>query len=104
MDPKLWGELPWDLIERIASFADIDVRRALGVPPRRLPPNDLNIRIGTAYSPFYTEPFTRVNINENCNIIASEDGEISWRFGPEHCFKVWKYHRDGKPLQVVEFG
>jgi hypothetical protein len=40
MDPKIWGQLPWDLIERIASFADIDVRRALGVAPGRLPKSD----------------------------------------------------------------
>ena len=92
-----------NVIERVARFADIDTRRALGFKPRKLSPSDLTIRTGTAYSPFYTEPFTRVNINENCNIIASEDGVVSWRFGPEHCFKVWKYHRDGKPLQVVEF-
>ena len=23
MNPKLWGELPWDLIERIAHFAKL---------------------------------------------------------------------------------
>jgi hypothetical protein len=40
MDPKIWSQLPWDLIERIASFADIDTRRALGIPPRRLPKSD----------------------------------------------------------------
>ena len=40
MDPAIWGKLPWDLIERIASFADIDVRRALGIPPRKLPKSD----------------------------------------------------------------
>ena len=40
MDPKIWSRLPWDLIERIASFADIDARRALGIPPGRLPTSD----------------------------------------------------------------
>ena len=40
MDPAIWGKLPWDLIERIASFADIDARRALGIPPRKLPKSD----------------------------------------------------------------
>lgn len=40
MNPEIWGKLPWDLIERIADFADIDTRRALGVPPRRLPRSD----------------------------------------------------------------
>ena len=30
LDPKIWSELPYDLLESIASFADIDSRRALG--------------------------------------------------------------------------
>ena len=38
MNPELWGNLPPDLIERIAHFADIDSRRALGFGPRKLPP------------------------------------------------------------------
>ena len=40
MDPEIWGKLPPDLIERIAHFADIDSRRALGFLPRRLPRSD----------------------------------------------------------------
>lgn len=40
MDPAIWGKLPWDLIEQIALFADFDTRRALGVPPRKLPKTD----------------------------------------------------------------
>ena len=102
---EIWRQLPHDILERIAHFADIDTRRAMGFLPRRLPPSDLSIRLGTAYSPyspFYTLPFTRININENCNIIASENGEVSWRFGPENCYKVWKYYRDGKPSELIE--
>jgi len=38
LDPKIWSELPYDLLELIASFADIDSRRALGFKPRKLPP------------------------------------------------------------------
>jgi hypothetical protein len=40
MNPKIWSELPFDLIERVASFADFDARRALGFPPRKLPKSD----------------------------------------------------------------
>ena len=40
MDPQIWRELPYDLIERIAHFADIDSRRALGFKPRKLPRSD----------------------------------------------------------------
>ena len=38
LDPKIWSELPHDLLELIASLADIDSRRALGFKPRPLPP------------------------------------------------------------------
>ena len=38
MNPNIWSELPYDLLELIASFADIDSRRALGFKPRKLPP------------------------------------------------------------------
>ena len=38
LDPVIWSELPYDLLECIASFADIDSRRALGFKPRPLPP------------------------------------------------------------------
>jgi len=41
MDPKIWSELPYDLLEHIAKFCDIDTRRALGFKPRKLPPVDL---------------------------------------------------------------
>lgn len=40
MNPEIWGNLPPDLIERIVHFAGIDSRRALGFPPRKLPPSD----------------------------------------------------------------
>ena len=43
MDPKIWSELPYDLLELIASFADIDSRRALGFKPRKLLKSDLKI-------------------------------------------------------------
>ena len=44
MDPKIWSELPYDLLECIASFADIDTRRALGFKPMKLPKSELKIK------------------------------------------------------------
>jgi hypothetical protein len=38
MDVAIWGKLPRDILAIIADFADIDTRRALGFPPRKLPP------------------------------------------------------------------
>jgi hypothetical protein len=43
MNHEIWGNLPPDLIERIAHFADIDSRRALGFLPRKLQKSDLKI-------------------------------------------------------------
>lgn len=42
MDPNVWGKLPFDLLEHIASFADIDTRRAMGFKPRKLPKVDFD--------------------------------------------------------------
>ena len=53
MNPEIWGELPPDLIELIAHFADIDSRRALGFTPRRLVIPCLNIRIPKEYRSGY---------------------------------------------------
>lgn len=36
MDPAIWSQLPFDLLELVASMSDIDSRRALGFKPRRL--------------------------------------------------------------------
>jgi hypothetical protein len=38
MKPEIWSELPFDLLEHIAKFCDIDSRRALGFKPHPLPP------------------------------------------------------------------
>ena len=43
MNPAIWSKLPYDLLECIASFADIESRRALGFKPRKLPKTDLKI-------------------------------------------------------------
>ena len=42
---KVWKQLPYDCLERIAHFADIDTRRAMGFPPRRLVVPPLKLRI-----------------------------------------------------------
>jgi hypothetical protein len=49
MNPDIWGNLPPDLIELIAHFADIDSRRALGFLPRRLVVPSFNIKIPKEY-------------------------------------------------------
>jgi len=45
MDPVIWSKVPYDLLECIAFFCDIDSRRALEFKPRKLSKLELNIRI-----------------------------------------------------------
>ena len=100
MDPKIWSELPYDLLECIASFADIDSRRALGFRPRKLPPMDLppfrpkNVIFRylvetktlvyfeiSGYDDYYWEVKTDMTYNP-------EDDR--WKFGPESTYHtIW---------------
>lgn len=48
-----------NIIERVAHFANIDTRRALGFPPRRLPTSDLRI------------PLKRFNVINTCVVLGN---------------------------------
>lgn len=68
--------------ERILHYVnDIDTRRALGLPVRKLPPSDLHIKPGiTRY--YVGRPFTEVEFIQNMRLMmATEDGTIWWLFG-----------------------
>jgi hypothetical protein len=70
-----------EIIERIAHFADIDSRRALGFLPRKLPPNDLLIKQGSKWW-HMGRPYTEVSFIQNVvSLEANEDGQIIWHFG-----------------------
>ena len=80
MDPELWGNLPPDLVERIAHFADIDSRRALGFLPRKIIPPDLDL-------PMSLEEYTELNQGRtrrfklrNAELYVGRL-EIAWVFG-----------------------
>jgi hypothetical protein len=80
MDPEIWGNLPPDIIEHIAHFADIDSRRALGFLPRRLVLPDLDL-------PFQREEYFEYNQGV-CRFIKLRNThlyigplDISWVFG-----------------------
>ena len=80
MDPEIWGNLPPDLIERIAHFADIDSRRALGFLPRKIIPPDLDL-------PMSLEEYTELNQGRtrrfklrNAELYVGRL-EIAWVFG-----------------------
>jgi hypothetical protein len=68
-----------NFIERIAHYADIDTRRAMGFPPRKLPTSDLNIRVGKTWW-YVGRPYNEVSFDNVC-IGSTEDGRIWWCFG-----------------------
>jgi len=80
MDPAIWSELPYDLLEHISNFCDIDSRRALGFKPHPLPPMVL-------------PPF-----------------RPTWRHDWHHDYEaffyyaeVFRYHTETKTLVYLEF-
>lgn len=86
--------------DRIAKFADIDTRRAIGLKPRRLPPSNLVL-----HKPNFIEPpylCIQVVLSETVRIIADERGEIDWRFGTPLKFRSYAYCRNGKPTSIID--
>ena len=95
MNSEVWGNLPPDLIERIAHFADIDSRRALGFLPRRLVLPDLNL-------PFQREEYTEFNQGRtrrfqlrNAELYVGRL-EIAWVFGTNDFMtsRTYSFRRD----------
>ena len=81
--------------DRIAHFADIDTRRAMGIPPGKLTPSDFRVPIGNLLTTYDYEPsgVVRMEVKHGikCTLIrffdsrsmikACEMGEITWYFG-----------------------
>jgi hypothetical protein len=103
MNPEIWGNLPPDLIERIAHFADIDSRRALGFSPRKLVLPDLNIQFLQKSGPcsmvlrlenanmVLTYPCHRFDYNRG--VITCPRIQWAFRFGGS--FRYYDMYRDG---------
>jgi hypothetical protein len=91
MNPEIWGNLPPDLIERIAHFADIDSRRALGFLPRKLILPDLDL-------PFQRRDYkgiSRLIKLRNAHLYVRHD-EIAWQFGTNDFMtsRTYSFQRD----------
>jgi hypothetical protein len=102
MDPTIWSQLPYDLLESIANHCDIDSRRALGFKPRKLPKMDLppfrptwRIMPPVEVSKYLTKTKTLVylaiwrydeyfwNVKTDMNYDPDTD---RWTFGPESTY------------------
>jgi hypothetical protein len=60
------------IIDRIAQYADIDTRRALGFMPRKLPPNDMVFPLGRI------RWCRDDSLNANIVFVSFEDAGIEW--------------------------
>ena len=84
MDPKIWSELPYDLLEHIAKFYDIDSRRALGFKPHPLPPLSL-----PPFRPTLKSVFSPGNIGDMC-------GEVFNYISETKTLVFFENHKYGK--------
>jgi hypothetical protein len=95
MDPEIWGKLPPDILERIAHFADIDSRRALGFLPRRLVMPDLDLPCNSATYCEYNQGVCRIIQLRNARLYVGRL-EIAWVFGTSDFMKsrTYSFRRD----------
>ena len=80
MAPKIWGELPPDIIECIAHFADIDSRRALGFLPRKIVLPELDLPCNSETYIEFNEGVSRFIKLRNAHLYVGQL-EIAWVFG-----------------------
>jgi hypothetical protein len=84
--------LPYDVLEHIASFADIDTRRAMGFSPRSLPPSNLSFPLRAADT-------RRIILNDRTHLfVGSQGNEIAWVFGADDFMKsrTYCFERNGR--------
>jgi hypothetical protein len=88
------------IIERIAHHADIDTRRAMGFPPRRLDLADLDLPfIIEEYTEFHREGRARfIKGLRNAELYLCPDiDEVSWVFGTDDFMtsRSYSFRNDG---------
>ena len=69
-----------NIIERVAYFADIDSRRALGFPPRKIVLPDLDLPCNSATYVEFNEGVSRFIKLRNAHLYIGQL-EIAWAFG-----------------------
>ena len=97
---EVWKQLPNDLIERIAGFADIDTRRAMGFDPRRLIIPDIQLRLpfvrealpfSRTYGP--PKPISQQNLSTGRYLyVVNFDSGIELHIHPVVMAEYWYFH------------
>jgi len=88
------------LIERVAHYADLDTRRAMGFKPRRLDVTDLDLPfLIEEYTEFHREGRARfIKGLRNAELYLCPDiDEVSWVFGTDDFMtsRSYSFRRDG---------
>jgi len=89
--------------ERILHYVDIDTRRAMGFPPRKLPPSDLEIKQGiVCYNAGIS--FTQVEVGHWVWVSASRSGYIVWKHETRH-YHHWRPYGVDSPInnEYIDF-
>jgi hypothetical protein len=85
-----------NIIERIAHYADIDTRRAMGFPPRRLFLPELDLKMNSDWNQ------DGIIIFNTCQVALRSD-EISWIFGLDDFFRTSRHYLFGRDNGRVTF-
>ena len=93
---EVWKQLPHDILERIAHFADIDTRRAMGFLPRRLVLPELDLKMISDWND------VGIIIFNTCQVALRPD-EISWIFGLDDYFRTSRHYLFGRYNGRVNF-
>jgi hypothetical protein len=95
MNPEIWGNLPPDLIEHIAHFADIDSRRALGFLPRRVVLPDLDLPFQRQEYIEFNQGISRLIKLRNAHLYV-RCNEIAWVIGTDdyRTSRTYSFQRD----------
>jgi len=101
MDPEIWGNLPPDILEHIAHFADIDSRRALGFLPRRLVLPDLDLPMALEEYTEFNQGRTRLFKLRNAELYVGRL-EIAWVFGTSDFMtsRTYSFQRDDALVSI----
>ena len=90
-----------NIIERIAHYADIDTRRAMGFGPRRLVMPDLNLPCNSVTYVEFTQGVSRFIKLNNAQLYLCRN-EIAWVFGTDD-FKTSRSYTFRRDDGLVSF-
>lgn len=82
-------------IEHIARHADIDTRRAMGFPPRKLVLPDLNLDLSSRDYIDYEDDVSRFVKVRGARLYISSN-VMTWCFGDPLTCRTYSFRRDGR--------